>query len=135
MSKLTACHDYKVRPISLLIIKYIYIATFGLYRSWNPQRQYINYIYNKIQCFSRSRLSNRGLTKQQFILPQLYYIMVKQRTLSNGPSRLLLSSLLLFLLPLKYLDFLFPISTPQLLFILHRVFYSHILYSFQPFYI
>jgi len=34
--KLTGCYNYKAEPISLLIIKYIYMAVFGLYRSWNP---------------------------------------------------------------------------------------------------
>ena len=33
ISRLTACHNHKDRLIALLIIKYIYIATFGLYRS------------------------------------------------------------------------------------------------------
>ena len=31
--RLTACYNYKNRLIALLIIKHIYIATFGLYRS------------------------------------------------------------------------------------------------------
>jgi len=33
ISGLTACHNYKDRLIVLLIIKHIYIAAFGLYRS------------------------------------------------------------------------------------------------------
>jgi len=33
ISGLTACHNYKDRLIALLIIKHIYIAAFGLYRS------------------------------------------------------------------------------------------------------
>ena len=33
--KLTGCYDCKAEPISLLTIKYIYMAVFGLYRSWN----------------------------------------------------------------------------------------------------
>jgi len=36
ISRLTACYNYKDRLIALLIIKYIYIAAFSLYRSWNP---------------------------------------------------------------------------------------------------
>ena len=44
ISRLTACYNYKDRLIALLIIKYIYMAAFGLYRSWNSQGQYINYI-------------------------------------------------------------------------------------------
>ena len=44
ISGLTSYYIHKARPISLLTIKYIYIAAFGLYRSWNPQGQYINYI-------------------------------------------------------------------------------------------
>jgi len=36
ISRLTACYNYKDRLIALLIIKYTYIAAFGLYRSWNP---------------------------------------------------------------------------------------------------
>ena len=44
ISRLTGCYNYKARLIFLLTIKYIYIATFGLYRSENPQGQYINYI-------------------------------------------------------------------------------------------
>jgi len=33
ISRLTACYNYKDRLIALLIIKHIYIAAFGLYRS------------------------------------------------------------------------------------------------------
>jgi len=33
ISRLTACYNYKDRLIALLIIKYIYMVTFGLYRS------------------------------------------------------------------------------------------------------
>ena len=33
ISGLTGCHDHDTGPISLLTIKYIYIAAFGLYRS------------------------------------------------------------------------------------------------------
>jgi len=33
ISRLTACYNYKDRLIALLIIKYTYIAAFGLYRS------------------------------------------------------------------------------------------------------
>jgi len=44
ISRLTACYNYKDRLIALLIIKHTCIATFGLYRSWNPWGQYINYI-------------------------------------------------------------------------------------------
>ena len=44
ISGLTTCYNYKDRLIALLIIKYIYIAAFGLYRSQYPQGQYINYI-------------------------------------------------------------------------------------------
>ena len=44
ISRLTGYYNYKAGLISLLTIKYIYIATFGLYRSWRPQGQYINYI-------------------------------------------------------------------------------------------
>jgi len=36
ISRLTAYYNYADRLIALLIIKHIYIATFGLYRSWNP---------------------------------------------------------------------------------------------------
>ena len=36
ISRLTTCYNYKDRLIALLIIKHIYIAAFGLYRSWNP---------------------------------------------------------------------------------------------------
>jgi len=36
ISGLTACYNYKDRLIALLIIKHMRIATFGLYRSWNP---------------------------------------------------------------------------------------------------
>jgi len=36
ISRLTACYDYKDRLIALLIMKHMCIATFGLYRSWNP---------------------------------------------------------------------------------------------------
>ena len=42
ISRLTACYNYKDRLIALLIIKYTCIAAFSLYRSWNPQGQYIN---------------------------------------------------------------------------------------------
>ena len=101
------------------------IAAFSSYRSQNPQGQYINYIQElqyssykaRIQYFSRSRLSRRGLIRQWFILPQLYYIIDRQRTPSKGPSPLLYSSLFLFLLSLGYLGFLSLISTPQLLLI------------------
>jgi len=44
MSGLTACHNHKDRLIALLIIKHMRIAAFGLYRSWNPQGQYVNYV-------------------------------------------------------------------------------------------
>ena len=44
ISGLTSCHNYKAELISLLTIKYIYIAAFGLYRSWNPWGQYVNFI-------------------------------------------------------------------------------------------
>jgi len=33
ISRLTACYDYKVRLIFLLIIKHTRVAAFGLYRS------------------------------------------------------------------------------------------------------
>jgi len=33
ISRLTTCYNYKNRLIALLIIKHIYIAAFGLYRS------------------------------------------------------------------------------------------------------
>ena len=36
ISGLTGCHDYEAGLISLLTIKHIYMAAFGLYRSWNP---------------------------------------------------------------------------------------------------
>jgi len=36
ISRLTACYNYKVRLIFLLIIKHMRVAAFGLYRSWNP---------------------------------------------------------------------------------------------------
>jgi len=36
ISRLTACYNYKDRLTALLIIKYIHIAAFSLYRSWNP---------------------------------------------------------------------------------------------------
>jgi len=36
ISRLTACYNYKNGLIALLIIKHIYMAAFGLYRSWNP---------------------------------------------------------------------------------------------------
>ena len=44
ISRLTAYYNYKDRLIALLIIKYTRITAFGLYRSWNPQGQYVNYI-------------------------------------------------------------------------------------------
>jgi len=44
ISRLTTCYNYKDRLTALLIIKHIYMATFGLYRSWNPWGQYIDYI-------------------------------------------------------------------------------------------
>ena len=143
ISRLIACYNYKDRLIVLLIIKYIYIAAFSLYRSQNPQGQYINYIQvlqygsyiARIQYFSRSRLSSRGLIRRQFILLQLYYIIDRQQTPGKGPLSLLYSLLLLFLLSLEYLELLSLISIPQSLLILYRAFYSYILYSYQPFYI
>ena len=143
ISRLTTCYNYKDRLIALLIIKHTRIAAFGLYRSQNPQGQYINYIqvlqYGsyivRIQYFSRSRLSSRGLIKWWFILLQLYYIIDRWRTPGKGPSPLLYSLLLLFLLSLEYLELLSLISAPQLLLILYRAFYSYILYSYQHFYI
>jgi len=36
ISRLTTYYNYKDRLIALLIIKHTRIATFGLYRSWNP---------------------------------------------------------------------------------------------------
>jgi len=42
ISRLTAYYNHKARLIFLLIIKYMYVAAFGLYRSWNPWGQYIN---------------------------------------------------------------------------------------------
>ena len=143
ISRLTTCYNYKDRLIVLLIIKHTRIAAFSLYRSWNPQGQYINYIQvlqygsyiARIQYFSRSRLSSKGLIRRQFVLLQLYYIMDRQRTPSGGPSPLYYSLLLLFLLSLGYLKLLSLISAPQLLLILYRAFYSYILYSYQRFYI
>jgi hypothetical protein len=44
MSGLTSCYNYKAGPISLLIIKHTHVAAFGLYRSWYPWGQYINYM-------------------------------------------------------------------------------------------
>jgi hypothetical protein len=76
--------------------------------------------------FPKSRLSNRGLIRQWFILLQLYYIMVKWRTLSEGLLPLLLSLVFLFSLSLKYLRFLSLISTLWLLLILYRAFYFYI---------
>ena len=141
ISRLTACYNYKDRLIALLIIKHTYIAAFSLYRSWNPQGQYINYIqvlqYGsyivRIQYFFRSRLSSKGLIRRWFILLQLYYIIDRQRTPSEGPSPLHYSSLLLFPLSLGYLKLLSLISIPQLLLILYRAFYTYILYSYQRF--
>ena len=138
ISGLTTCYNYKDRLIALLIIKYTRIAAFGLYRSQNPQGQYVDYIqvlqYGscivRIQCFSRSRLSSRGLIRQWFVLPQLYYIIDRWRTPSKGPLSLLYSLLLLFLLSLGYLELLSLMSTPQSLLILYRAFYSHVLYSY-----
>ena len=88
ISRLTACYNYKDRLIALLIIKHTCIAAFGLYRSWNPQGQYIDCVQvlqygsymARIQCFSRSRLSSKGLIRQWFVLPQLYYIIDRWRT-------------------------------------------------------
>ena len=143
ISGLTACHNHKDRLIVLLIIKHTQVAAFGLYRSQNPQGQYINYMqvlqYGsyivRIQYFSRSRLSSKGLTRWWFVLPQLYYIMDRQWTPSKGPSPLLYSSLLLFPLSLGYLELLSLISIPQLLLILYRAFYFYILCFYQRFYI
>ena len=42
MFRLTDCQDYKAGLISLLIMKHIYVIAFGLYRSWNPQGQYVD---------------------------------------------------------------------------------------------
>ena len=36
ISRLTAYYNYKDRLIALLIIRHTHIATFSLYRSWNP---------------------------------------------------------------------------------------------------
>jgi len=36
ISRLTACYNHKDRLTALLIIKHIYMAAFGSYRSWNP---------------------------------------------------------------------------------------------------
>ncbi len=143
ISRLTTCYNYKDRLIALLIIKHTRIAAFGLYRSQNPQGQYINYIQvlqygsyiARIQYFSRSRLSSKGLIRRWFVLPQLYYIIDRQRTPSKGPLTLLYSLLLLFLLSLGYLELLSLISIPQSLLILYRAFYFYILYSYQRFYI
>jgi len=44
ISRLTACYNYKDRLIALLIIKHTRMAAFGLYRSWNPYGQYVNYV-------------------------------------------------------------------------------------------
>ena len=44
ISRLTSCYNYKVGPISLLTIKHTRVAAFRLYRSQNPQGQYIDYI-------------------------------------------------------------------------------------------
>ena len=141
ISRLTTYYNYKDRLIVLLIIKHTYIAAFGLYRSQNPQGQYINYIqvlqYGsyivRIQYFSRSRLSSKGLIRQQFILLQLYCIIDRWRTPSKGPSPLYYSLLLLFLLSLGYLKLLSLMSAPQLLLILCRAFYTRVLYSYQRF--
>ena len=143
ISRLTACYNYKDRLIALLIIKYTRIATFGSYRRQNPQGQYINCVQAlqfsscivRIWYFSRSRLSSKGLARRWFVLPQLYSIIDRWRTPGKGPSPLLYSSLLLFLLSLEYLELLSLISVPQFLLILYRAFYSYILCSYQPFYI
>ena len=42
ISRLSTCYNYKDRLIALLIIKHTQVAAFSLYRSWNPQGQYIN---------------------------------------------------------------------------------------------
>ena len=42
ISGLTTYYNHKDRLIALLIIKYTYMVAFGLYRSQNPQGQYIN---------------------------------------------------------------------------------------------
>ena len=120
ISRLTTCYNYKDRLIVLLIIKYTRMATFSSYRSQNPQGQYINYIqvlqYGsyivRIQYFSRSRLSSKGLIRQWFVLLQLYYIIDRQRTPSKGPSPLYYFLLLLFPLSLEYLELLSLISIP-----------------------
>ena len=143
ISRLTACYNYKDRLIALLIIKHTRIATFGLYRSQYPQGQYVNCVQAlqygsyiaRIQYFSRSKLSSKGLTRRWFILLQLYYIIDRWRTPSGGPLPLLYSSLPLFLLSLGHLELLSLMSTFQLLLILYRAFYSRVLYSQQRFYI
>ena len=138
ISGLTACHNYKDRLLALLIIKHTCVAAFGLYRSWNPWGQYVNcvqvlqygsYIV-RIWCFSRSRLSSKGLTRWWFVLPQLYYIIDRQRTPGKGSSSLLYSLLLLFLLSLGYLELLSLVSTPWLLLILYRAFHFYVLCSY-----
>ena len=67
-------------------------------------------------------MSSRGLIRQQFILPQLYYIIDRQRTPSKGYLTLLCSLLPLFLLSLRFSELLSLISTPQSLLILYRAF-------------
>ena len=143
ISRLTACYNYKDRLIALLIIKHTRIAAFGLYRSWYPQGQYVNYMQAlqygsyivRIQYFSRSRLSSKGLIRRWFVLPQLYYIMDRWRTPGGGPSPLLRSSLPLFPLSLGYLELLSLVSAFWLLLILCGAFYSRVLCSQQRFYI
>ena len=138
ISGLTACYNYKDRLIALLIIKHISMVAFGLYRSWNPQRQYVNCVqvlqYSsyivRIQYFSRSRLFSKGLIRRQFVLPQLYYIIDRWRTPSKGPLSLLCSLLLLFLLSLGYLELLSLISIPWSLLILYKAFRSRVLCSY-----
>jgi len=68
----------------------------------------------RIWCFSGSRLSSRGLARRWFVLPQLYYIMVKWRTPGGGPSPLLRSSLLPFPLSLKCSELPSPVFAPRL---------------------
>src|SRR5882757_1287644 len=71
----------------------------------------------RIWCFSGSRLSSKGLTRRWFVLPQLYYIIDRWRTPSKGPSPLLRSLLLLFLLSLGYLELLYLIFLLALLYL------------------
>src|SRR6266702_317545 len=99
----------------------------------------------RIWCFPRSRLSNRGLARQWFALPQLYCIIIKWQTPGKRPSPFFLPLVLLFPLSFKifkvFIFYIYSLATiyfiqkfsfPYLVFLLVLLYLNLLLFLVLP---